>query len=172
MLVHLREAYNEEEEARLVCDEIDRLRNSEGLELRDCAVLYRTNAQSRALEEAFLTRGLRYRLVGGVRFYERKEIKDILAYLRVIGNPFDSVSLERIIEATPGIGRQTIAGLLQWADELEIPAYSALQLMDSEENEIAPPFSNRARTSLLTFLHMMDDLIAARDSTIDRAILT
>ena len=163
VLVHLREAYNEEEEARLVCDEIDRLRNSEGLELRDCAVLYRTNAQSRALEEAFLTRGLRYRLVGGVRFYERKEIKDILAYLRVIGNPFDSVSLERIIEATPGIGRQTIAGLLQWADELEIPAYSALQLMDSEENEIAPPFSNRARTSLLTFLHMMDELIAARD---------
>jgi DNA helicase-2/ATP-dependent DNA helicase PcrA len=176
--VHLREAYNEEEEARLVCDEIDRLRAKGESTLKDCAVLYRTNAQSRALEEAFISRGLRYRLVGGVRFYERKEIKDVLAYLRLIGNPFDSVSLERIIEATPGIGRQTIASLASWAADMDLPLYTALQLLDSDDSTIKSPFNARARNGLLAFLHLMDELIKAReelglidllDQTLDRA---
>lgn len=161
--VWLREGYNEEEEARLVCDEIERLRAKGDTELKDCAVLYRTNAQSRALEEAFLFRGLRYRLIGGVRFYERKEIKDLLAYLRLISNPFDSVSLERIIEATPGIGRQTIATLQGWANELEIPIYTALQLLAEESLEIKVPFNSRARNNLLGFLHLTDELIKAKD---------
>ncbi|HEX6287745.1 MAG TPA: UvrD-helicase domain-containing protein [Herpetosiphonaceae bacterium] len=161
--VMLREAYNEDEEARLVCDEIERLRARGEAELKDCAVLYRTNAQSRALEEAFLTRGLRYRLVGGVRFYERKEIKDALAYLRLIANPFDSVSLERIIESTPGIGRQTIAALAAWAGDLGVPSYTALQLLDEESEGTKPPFSGRARSGLLSFLHLTDELIKARD---------
>lgn len=161
--VLLREAYNEDEEARMVCDEIERLRAKGDTELKDCAVLYRTNAQSRALEEAFLTRGLRYRLVGGVRFYERKEIKDVLAYLRLISNPFDSVSLERIIEATPGIGRQTIASLAGWANDLGVPTYTALQLLDEESPEIKAPFSGRARNGLLGFLHLTDELIKARE---------
>lgn len=161
--VHLREAYNEEEEARLVCDEIDRLRSKGDATLKDCAVLYRTNAQSRALEEAFISRAIRYRLVGGVRFYERKEIKDVLAYLRLIGNPFDSVSLERIIEATPGVGRQTIAALGAWAADLDLPMYTALQLLDDESGEIKAPFTGRARNGLLTFLHLTNDLFKARD---------
>jgi DNA helicase-2/ATP-dependent DNA helicase PcrA len=162
--VLLREAYNEDEEARLVCDEIERLRAKGEADLKDCAVLYRTNAQSRALEEAFLTRSMRYRLVGGVRFYERKEIKDALAYLRLIANPFDSVSLERIIEATPGIGRQTIAALTAWANDLGVPIYTALQLLDEESDGINIPFSGRARSSLLGFLHLTDELIKARDA--------
>ncbi len=159
--VTLQEAYNEEEEARLVCDEIDRLRQKDSMQLKDCAVLYRTNAQSRALEEAFLTRAIRYRLVGGVRFYERKEIKDALAYLRLIYNPFDSVSLERVIEGTPGIGRQTINSLAAWANDLGVPTYTALQLLDDPETKV--PFSNRARTALLDFLHLTDDVIKAKD---------
>ncbi len=161
--VLLREAYNEEEEARLVCDEIERLRAKGDTELKDCAVLYRTNAQSRALEEAFLTRSMRYRLVGGVRFYERKEIKDVLAYLRLISNPFDSVSLERIIEATPGIGRQTIAALAAWAADLGVPSYTVLQLLDDESETGKTPFTGRARNGLLGFLHLTDELIKAKD---------
>jgi DNA helicase II / ATP-dependent DNA helicase PcrA len=161
--VLLREAYNEEEEARLVCDEIERLRAKGDTEFKDCAVLYRTNAQSRALEEAFLTRGIRYRLIGGVRFYERKEIKDVLAYLRLIQNPFDSVSLERIIETMPGIGRGTIAQLAAWATDLGLPIYTALQLLDEESGEVKTPFNARARNALLGFLHLTDELIKAKD---------
>lgn len=161
--VTLREAYNEDEEARQVCDEIERLRAQDATELKDCAVLYRTNAQSRALEEAFLTRGLRYRLIGGVRFYERKEIKDVLAWLRLISNPFDSVSLERIIEATPGIGRQTIAALGAWANDMGLPIYTALQLLDDTSGEIKTPFSARTKNGLLGFLHLADELIKAKD---------
>ncbi len=162
--VTLREAYNEDEEARLVCDEIERLRGKGDTDYKDCAVLYRTNAQSRALEEAFLTRGIRYRLVGGVRFYERKEIKDVLAYLRLIANPFDSVSLERILEATPGIGRQTIGALAEWAaNDLGVPIYTALQLLGDESAEVKPPFNARARTALTGFLHLTDELIKAKE---------
>lgn len=162
--VTLREAYNEEEEARLVCDELERLRSKGETQFKDCAVLYRTNAQSRALEEAFLTRGIRYRLIGGVRFYERKEIKDVLAYLRVVANPFDSVSLERILEATPGIGRTTIAALDNWAtNDLGVPMYTALQLLSDDSEDTKAPFNARARTMLVGFLHLIDDLIKARD---------
>jgi DNA helicase II / ATP-dependent DNA helicase PcrA len=162
--VLLREAYNEDEEARLVCDEIERLRGRGDAEFKDCAVLYRTNAQSRALEEAFLTRGIRYRLVGGVRFYERKEIKDVLAWLRVVANPFDSVSLERIIEATPGIGRTTIAALTEWAtNDLGVPVYSALQILADDGSDAKAPLAARARSGLIGFLHLLDELIKAKD---------
>ncbi len=109
VVVSLQEAYTEEEEASLVVNEIQRLQGKGDVELKDCAVLYRTNAQSRAVEEAFLRHGIRYRLIGGVRFYERKEIKDVLAYLRVITNPLDSVALFRVINIPArGIGDRTI----------------------------------------------------------------
>ena len=91
------EAYNEEEEAAFVAGEVRRLARSAGLHLSDIAIMYRTNAQSRALEERFVASRLPYRLVGGSRFYERREIKDLLAYLRLVLNPFDSVSLERVL---------------------------------------------------------------------------
>lgn len=162
--VVLREAYNEEEEARLVCDEIERLRAGEGIALRDCAVLYRTNAQSRALEEAFLTRGIRYRLIGGVRFYERKEIKDALAWLRLVHNPFDGVSLERVLESVSGIGRATIAQLEAWAADLGVPVYSALQLLDDPDSAARAPLAARARNALSGLVHLLDELIRARDN--------
>src|SRR5690606_22874259 len=87
--VNVYEAYNEVEEASYILDEIERLMAGGGFGLGDFAIMYRTNAQSRALEEAFVTRHIRYRLVGGTRFYERKEIKDALAYLRLVHNPSD-----------------------------------------------------------------------------------
>lgn len=86
-------AATERQEAELVVSEALRLCADEGRKLSDMAVLYRTNAQSRVLEEAFITRGIPYKVVGSLGFYQRKEIKDVLAYLRVIVNPADDVSL-------------------------------------------------------------------------------
>ena len=97
------ETYNEQEEAQFVVSEIDNLVNQGEFQFGDCAVMYRTNAQSRALEEAFLRYGMPYKLVAGTRFYERREVKDIIAYLRLIQNPGDSVSLLRVINV-PGRG--------------------------------------------------------------------
>ncbi len=166
VIVALQEAYTEEEEAVLVLDEIERLVGKGQHTLQSMAVLYRTNAQSRALEEAFLRRAIRYRLVGGIRFYERKEVKDILAYLRLINNPFDSVSFERVVEAQPGIGRQTIAQLSEWAAELGVPVYSALQLLDPQADTegavVSAPLAARAKSMLLGFLHTLDALIRAQ----------
>lgn len=169
VLVSLQEAYTEEEEAVIVVDEIERLLQKGKHKLQDIAVLYRTNAQSRVIEEVFLRRALRYRLVGGTRFYERKEIKDVLAYLRLINNPFDSVSFDRILETQPGIGRQTIAQLGDWASDLGVPAYTALQLLDPQAvdaNELQPQtanrFTGRVRTLLVSFLHLLDDLIKGK----------
>ncbi len=90
------EADNEEDESRYVSRSIEKIMRERGLEYSDFAVLYRTNAQSRAIEESFLHYGIPYTLIGGVRFYERKEIKDILSYLRLFVNPSDEIALERI----------------------------------------------------------------------------
>jgi DNA helicase-2/ATP-dependent DNA helicase PcrA len=102
-------AADDETEADYVARTIDTLHRMEGFRYGDCCVLYRTNAQSRSLEEGLRRRGMPYQILGGVRFYERKEIKDILAYLRVIANPQDRVSLLRILNVpTRGIGATTI----------------------------------------------------------------
>ena len=105
--VTVHEAYDEAEEAGFVVTEIDRLIRQEKLSPGACAVMYRVNAQSRALEEACLQQGVKYRLVGGVRFYQRKEIKDLLAYLHLLYNPQDEVNLGRGgWRASPGCGGQ------------------------------------------------------------------
>src|SRR5919198_4477602 len=114
--VTIHEAYNEQDEALYVVREIERLKQTQGVSLSEVAVMYRTNAQSRALEDAFVRYGVPYRLVGGTRFYERKEIKDVLAYLRLVQNPLDGVSLARVINVPPrGIGQKTIQELNRWA---------------------------------------------------------
>ena len=121
------EAYDEREEAEYVLGEIERSIARGRARLSDCAVMYRTNAQSRALEDAFMRHGLPYRLVGGQRFYQRREIKDILSYLRVIQNPSDDVSLLRIINVPRrGIGAKTIAELSAWAAQLGLSSGDAL----------------------------------------------
>lgn len=107
--------YNEIQEAELIVRKIQELKLTERRQLHDFAVLYRTNAQSRSLEEAFLRGGMPYKIIGGTRFYERKEIKDALAYLRFIYQPDDSVSFSRIINLPPrGLGDVSLQRLEQW----------------------------------------------------------
>jgi len=109
-------AADDETEADYIARTIDALHRTEGLRYGDCCVLYRTNAQSRSLEEGLRRRGIPYQIIGGVRFYERKEIKDILAYLRVIANPQDRISLLRILNVpTRGIGATTLERIEQAA---------------------------------------------------------
>lgn len=114
--VMLREAYNEEFEARSVIDQMEDLRDRHGYGYGDFAVMYRTNAQSRAMEDVCIRNGVPYRLVGGVGFYKRREVKDLLAYLRVINNPNDKVSFNRIINVPKrGIGQKSLTDFHAWA---------------------------------------------------------
>ena len=112
----LHEAYSEEDEAAWAVEEVSRLARSSQYRNGDCAIMYRINAQSRAFEDQCMRQGIPYRLVGGVRFYHRKEIKDAMCYLRVIYNPGDEVSLQRIINTPPrGIGAKTVQVLTAYA---------------------------------------------------------
>src|SRR5688572_2906872 len=186
------EAYNQEEEAGFVANEVRRMARTSGMRLADIAVMYRTNAQSRAIEERFVSDRLPYRLVGGTRFYERREIKDLLAYLRLILNPFDSLSLNRVINVPPRrIGDRTVQELERWATSMEVPMYTALQLLSGKQEltaarepepfedapsmttgffpsldtpKIESPFANTAKASLLGFLEILNDLIAGAPS--------
>ncbi|WP_254873047.1 UvrD-helicase domain-containing protein [Schaalia sp. Marseille-Q2122] len=119
-LITLDAADSDRDEARFVVAEIDRL-NDEGTNWGDIAVFYRTNAQSRSIEELFVRQGIPYRVVGGTRFYERKEIKDALAYLQAIANPDDTVALRRVLN-TPrrGIGAKAEELLVAYADQYGI----------------------------------------------------
>jgi len=122
------ESYNAEEEAQSVVNEIEKLTVQEQLPLKDCAVMYRVNAQSRALEETFLRYGVPYKLIGGTRFYQRREVKDIIAYLRLIHNPQDNVSLVRIINVpVRGIGQRTLSHLQDWAKAHDTSLFEALK---------------------------------------------
>ena len=113
-------------EARFVVSEIRRVVDS-GKSLRDVAVFYRTNAQSRTLEDVLVREGVAYQIVGGVKFYERAEIKDAMAYLSVISNPSDGVSLERIINVPKrGLGATSVGRLQEYANRQGIPVYDAL----------------------------------------------
>ncbi|MEE8620315.1 MAG: DNA helicase PcrA [Dehalococcoidia bacterium] len=128
------ESYNAEEEAQSVVNEIEKLVGQEQTSLKDCAVMYRVNAQSRALEETFLRYGVPYRLVGGTRFYQRREIKDIIAYLRLIHNTQDNVSLLRIINLpVRGIGHRTLSQLQSWAKAHNSSFFGAIEQVSSEK---------------------------------------
>jgi DNA helicase-2/ATP-dependent DNA helicase PcrA len=161
-LTNIVEAYTEQEEAQFVVSEIERLVEGGKAKLGDCAVMYRTNAQSRALEEAFIRYGTPYKLVAGTRFYERREVKDIIAYLRVIHNPRDSVSLLRIINVPGrGIGQQSQIQLSSWAKSLSVSQYEALQIIaEPKEDREQPPFNSRIVKVLAGFLEMMQEPIA------------
>jgi len=156
--IAIAQTYSEQEEAQFVVGEVEKLTSDEEFKAMDCAVMYRTNAQSRALEEAFIRFGMPYKLVGGTRFYERREIKDIISYLRLIHNPDDSVSLSRIIN-TPGrgIGNKTVAELMAWAKQLEVSLYSALKLI--AEGKEDNPFTPRRAQALVSFLTLLDELM-------------
>jgi len=157
------EAYDEQEEGDMVVSEIRRLVSQGEAQFGDCAVMYRTNAQSRPIEDAFIRRGVPYKLVGATRFYERKEIKDVLAYLRVLHNPYDGVGLMRIINVPPrAIGQKTLGSLVRWSEEMGVPLYAALQVLTEDEEGVSGPFATRARRALTEFTTMMEDLTRAR----------
>ena len=169
--VTVHEAYNEIEEADYVLDEVARLGARNGLGLGAAAVVYRTNAQSRALEEACVRRHVRYRLVGATRFYERREIKDVLAYLRLVHNPSAAMALDRIVNVPRrGIGTKTYETLKAWAASASVSDWDALQALKGAGGEergegtpstsrlslSMPPFGARARNALVGFADMLE----------------
>ena len=156
LVVHL--SGNEHDEAAFIAMEIERLRETDGFRFKDAAVFYRTNAQSRVIEEIFTRFGIPYRIVGGQRFYDRREVKDLLAYLKVLVNPADSVSLRRIVN-TPrrGIGDRTIAELDGFAAVSGITLYEAIE--GAEHN---PAIAKRTLGGLKAFSGLMAELQAYR----------
>ncbi|MCX7912251.1 MAG: DUF4838 domain-containing protein, partial [Dehalococcoidales bacterium] len=156
------ETYSEEDEAQWVVGEIDRLVRAGVAKPGDCAVMYRTNAQSRVLEEAFIRYGMPYKLVAGTRFYERREVKDLIAYLRLVQNPNDTVSLMRIINVPPrGIGERAVDELTRLAHERGTGEYEVLKLLSSPPQAGAMPAINARTISVLrAFFAMLENLVA------------
>ncbi len=129
--IHFRQFDNGFEEAEFIADDVNRKVRERAADYKDCAVLYRTNAQSRLLEERFIMEGIPYDVVGGTNFYARREIKDLLAYLKTIDNGRDDLSVKRIINVPRrGIGAATIAKVQDYADMREISFYDALTRAD------------------------------------------
>jgi len=161
------EAYTEQEEAQFVVREIEQLVAKGTFHLGDFAVMYRTNAQSRVLEEAFIRYGVPYRLVAGTRFYERREVKDVIAYFRLIQNPQDSVSLQRIINVPGrGIGPTTVAKLSSWAQSMGASAYDAMRLLvEAKQKKEDVPFDNRSGDALARFSQMLADFVEKSQNT-------
>ncbi len=163
------EALDDYSEAAFVVDTIASLVASKTCEPGDCAVMYRTNAQSRLLEEAFLQARLPYRLVGAQRFYGRREVKDIIAYLRLVHNPADEISLDRVINLPPrGIGDKTILALHNAASGAKTsPSAVVMDLGRGDASPFWPQFSGRAALPLADFGGLMSDWRAeARAATV------
>ncbi|MBN6057286.1 DNA helicase PcrA [Nonomuraea sp. RK-328] len=149
-------ADNEHDEAMFVAQEVDRLTDEEGVRAGDVAVFYRTNAASRVFEEIFIRTGLPYKVVGGVRFYERKEVKDLLAYLRVLANPADVVSLRRILNVPKrGIGDRAEAMIEAFAARERVTFWEGLRRADE-----APGMATRSLNAVRDFVAMLEELIA------------
>ena len=156
-------ADDEHDEASFVAQTIDRLGDEHGVRPGDVAVFYRTNAQSRALEEVFVRTGLPYKVVGGTRFYERREVKDALAYLRVVANPADDVSLRRIVNVPKrGIGDRAIGAVAALADRERVPFVAALGRVED-----APGIASRSVTAVRGFTTLLEGLgrLAADEDT-------
>ncbi|MDR7122483.1 DNA helicase II [Rheinheimera soli] len=161
--ISLYTAFNELDEARFIVGRIREWKR-EGGKLIEAAVLYRNNAQSRVLEEALIQDGINYRIYGGLRFYERQEIKDALAYLRLINNRQDDAALERIIN-TPvrGIGDTTMDKVRENARSLQVTLWQSLQQMLANKQ-----LTGRAANAISTFVQMIDQLEAdSKDLSLD-----
>jgi DNA helicase-2/ATP-dependent DNA helicase PcrA len=158
-------ADSEHDEAAFVGSEIDKLADDHDVAPSQIAVFYRTNAQSRVFEDIFIRIGLPYKVVGGVRFYERREVRDLLAYLRVLANPADTVSLRRILNVPKrGIGEKAEQVVATFADRERIGFSDALGRLD-EINDLA----TRSLTQLRAFVEIMADLRALADSGVSAA---
>jgi DNA helicase-2/ATP-dependent DNA helicase PcrA len=153
-------ADDEHDEAQFVADEIDSLSDREAARPGEVAIFYRTNAQSRVFEEIFIRVGMPYRVVGGVRFYERREVRDALAYLRLLVNPTDTVSLRRILNVPRrGIGDRAEACVTALASQERITFWEALRRAAE-----APGMNTRSLNAINTFVALIDDLQMLVDS--------
>jgi DNA helicase II / ATP-dependent DNA helicase PcrA len=153
-------ADDEHDEARFVSEEIDALTDARSARPGDVAVFYRTNAQSRVFEEVFIRVGLPYKVVGGVRFYERREVKDALAYLRILVNPADEISLRRILNVPKrGIGERAETCVQALAQQDAITFFEALR-----RAEDAPGLASRSLNSLRAFVGMVEELQSMVDA--------
>jgi DNA helicase-2/ATP-dependent DNA helicase PcrA len=156
-------AENEHDEAAWVAGEIDRLSDEHGVRPCDVAIFYRTNAQSRVFEDVFIRVGMPYKVVGGVRFYERREVRDALAYLRVLVNPTDTVSLRRIVNVPKrGIGDRAEACLDAYAERERTTFWEALR-----HCEDVPGLATRSLNAVQEFVTLVEELmaVAAADSS-------
>jgi len=153
--VTLFRAGDERREAAFVCDEAQRLRREEGYSWADMAVLYRTHAQSRVFEETFMKAGLPYTMVGGTKFYERREIKDIVSYLRLLVNPWDEVSLRRVINVPRrGVGQVTLERFLVYAEEHGIDYRAAARQADAISS-----MTSRQQKGVSEFSEVLETLV-------------
>ncbi|GAA3059532.1 MULTISPECIES: UvrD-helicase domain-containing protein [Actinomycetes] len=169
--ITLHVAPSESDEAEWIARTIDDLGDREGIRPADVAVFYRTNAQSRSLEERLVSRGIPYRVVGGTRFYDRKEIKDALAYLHALNNPDDDVNLRRILnEPKRGIGDRAEGAVAALAQRDRTTFFEALR-----RAEEAPAMATRSLKAVDSFVRMMDDLAslleAEKPSVVLEAVL-
>ena len=152
-----------DDEAQYIVDMIKK----KGYPLKDTAILYRTNGQSRTIEEAFMRAGVHYSVVGGIRFYSRKEVKDVLCYLRLLVNPADDEALRRIINVPArGIGGVTLAKLADSARAMQKPLLEALR-----EAEDDPSYGPKLRKTITTFVEWFDDLTwEVESSTVEEIV--
>ena len=147
------EAYDERYEADYVLEQIQQMRMQDGLDYKDFAVMYRTNAQSRAMEQAFVNQSTPYVLVGGVGFYKRREVKDMLAYLRLIHNPDDRVSFERIVNVPArGIGKKSLQAFLNWVASADMTIGEALNHLYYKDPS---PMSTAAEKKFRAFAELL-----------------
>ena len=160
-------ADDERDEASFISNEIDRLADVEGVRHGDVAVFYRTNAQSRSVEEVFIRVGMPYRVVGGTKFYERREVRDALAYLRALANPTDEVSLRRVLNVPKrGIGERAEAMVDAFGQRERISFAEAL-----ERAAEAPGIATRSLTSITGFVQLMTGLRTLVESGADAAVV-
>jgi DNA helicase-2/ATP-dependent DNA helicase PcrA len=162
--VTIYEAYSDSEEAEYVATQIEHLIQRQGLEYKDFAIMYRTNAQSRALEDTLIREAIPYKLVGGVGFYKRREIRDLLAYLRLVNNPDDSVSFNRIVNVPKrGIGKKSVEDFLAWAAKRRYSTGQALEALADGEASTLPNSAVRKFVEFWTLLQQWQQIAASND---------
>ena len=151
---------DEQREAWYVGGEIQRLHDEEGIPFNDMAILYRKNAQSRPFEEKFSFRGIPYRVLGGTRFYDRKEIKDVMSYMHLVENPSDDVAMARIInEPKRWLGPKSLGGIVSYAKAYKLSIFEALK-----EQEVLGSLSRKSRAAVEDLVTMLDELGAEQDN--------
>ena len=165
-MISVLEGYDQDEEAQITLSEIKTLIQSKKYALSDIAIMYRVNAQSRALEMACQRNSIPYQLIGGIKFYHRKEIKDLIAYLRIILNPNDDISLARVINTpTRGIGKKSIDEINRISSIHNQSFYQTIINICNESSSPQPQIGTRGLTSIKNFYKIIDNLIKMSQKT-------